>query len=197
MNTMRPMREQWILLLAWALVLLFACKKEDTVDPVTPAPPTNETELITTLRITFNTLSDGEYKYFAFADLDGAGGNAPVITADTLSRDSIYLMTLEVLNESAVPVVDITQQILNEGVDHQFFFTDTAGLLQLAYGDADANGRPIGQMMSCIAGQGGAGTLKVILRHQPDKSAPGVSGGDITNAGGDTDLEVVFPLVVY
>jgi hypothetical protein len=36
----------------------------------------------------------------------------------------------------------------------------------------------------------------VTLRHEPDKGAAGVSGGDITNAGGDTDIEVTFPVVI-
>ncbi|MBL8003268.1 MAG: type 1 periplasmic binding fold superfamily protein [Flavobacteriales bacterium] len=185
-----------MLLSVMTLATFTGCKKDEDEAPVTPAAPTNETELITTVRLTFNTLNNTEYKYFTFIDLDGDGGNAPMITADTLSSDSIYLLSVEVLDESGTPVVDITQEIIDEGVDHQFFYEDSSGLLQLAYGDADANNLPIGQTMSCITGLAGSGTLKVTLRHQPDKTAPGVSNGDITNAGGDTDLEVVFPLVV-
>ena len=40
------------------------------------------------------------------------------------------------------------------------------------------------------------GTVVVTLRHQPDKTASGVSSGDITYAGGETDIEVSFPLVI-
>ena len=36
----------------------------------------------------------------------------------------------------------------------------------------------------------GHGQFTVTLRHEPDKSAQGVSAGDITNAGGETDIEV-------
>ena len=176
--------------------LIASCKKDDD-DPVNPTtPPVNEEELITTVRITFNTLSDAEYKYFVFTDLDGDGGNAPVITADTLSADSIYNMNIEVLNESVSPIEEITQEILAEGVDHQFFYQVTGANLLLAYGDADANGLPVGQSGSCIAAGPSSGTLKVTLRHQPDKNGTGVSSGDITNAGGDTDVEVTFPAVV-
>ncbi|HBK71516.1 MAG TPA: type 1 periplasmic binding fold superfamily protein, partial [Flavobacteriaceae bacterium] len=35
-----------------------------------------------------------------------------------------------------------------------------------------------------------------ILRHEPNKSASGVSDGDITNAGGETDIEVIFNITV-
>jgi hypothetical protein len=34
------------------------------------------------------------------------------------------------------------------------------------------------------------------LRHLLNKNAAGVSTGDITNAGGSTDAEVTFPIVV-
>jgi len=36
----------------------------------------------------------------------------------------------------------------------------------------------------------------VTLRHQPDKGAIGVSDGDITNAGGETDIEVLFDVII-
>ena len=36
----------------------------------------------------------------------------------------------------------------------------------------------------------------ITLRHEPAKTATGVSGGDITNAGGETDIEVVFDVTV-
>jgi hypothetical protein len=39
-------------------------------------------------------------------------------------------------------------------------------------------------------------TIRVTLIHEPMKSAAGVSSGDITNAGGETDIEVGLPVVV-
>ena len=175
------------------VMLITSCKKDEDDAPGPNMPPVNEEELLTTVRITFNTLSDAEYKYFVFTDLDGDGGNAPVITADTLSEDSIYSMNIEVLNESVSPIEEITQEIIAEGVDHQFFYQVTGANLLLAYGDADTNAMPIGQSGTCIAGGPSIGTLKITLRHM---SGTGVSFGDITNAGGDTDIEVTFPAVV-
>jgi hypothetical protein len=184
-----------LLMLAVALGLA-SCKKEADAPAVTPPPDTNESELITTVRLTFYTLSFAEYKYMTFTDPDGDGGALPIILADTLSADSIYNVEVEVLNESVSPAEDITQEIIAEGTAHQFFFQQDPDLLFLNYGDSDDNGAPIGVLNTCVVITPGAGTLRVILRHQPDKSAVGVSSGDITNAGGDTDIEVVFPLVV-
>jgi hypothetical protein len=184
------------LVLFCASLFLSGCKKDATEEPAPTAPPVNESELITTLRVTFYTLSFAEYKYMVFTDLDGDGGNAPVITADTLSADSIYNVTIQVLNESVSPAADITAEILAEGTAHQFFYQVTGADLILSYGDADSNGHPIGLEAACFAGAPSAGTLKVTLRHQPDKTAAGVEAGDITNAGGDTDIEVIFPTVV-
>ena len=40
------------------------------------------------------------------------------------------------------------------------------------------------------------GNLTIILRHDLDKNGAGVSSGNIANAGGETDIEVVFPIQV-
>ncbi len=60
----------------------------------------------------------------------------------------------------------------------------------------DVNGNPIG--ISTIVTTNGAstGTITVTLRHEPNKDASGVSTGDITNAGGETDIEVIFNVEV-
>ena len=60
----------------------------------------------------------------------------------------------------------------------------------------DANGNPIGLLTTVTTEEPGNGTITVILRHEPDKFALGVSNGDITNAGGETDIEVVFNVEV-
>jgi len=42
----------------------------------------------------------------------------------------------------------------------------------------------------------GEGGLRITLRHEPNKTAAGVQNGDITNAGGETDIEVTFTFEV-
>ena len=46
--------------------------------------------------------------------------------------------------------------------------------------------------MTATTGDASSGDVTVILRHEPDKEADGVSDGDVTNAGGETDVEVTF-----
>jgi len=73
----------------------------------------------------------------------------------------------------------------------------------------DADGNPVGLSSTLTTGAAGSGTLTVTLRHEPMKSATGVTlrhepmksatgvaDGDITNAGGETDIEIVFPVDV-
>lgn len=189
------MKKQMILALLTLALVAVGCKK-DKDDPVVPAAPVNEEELITTLRLHFHSANNVEHKQFSFVDVDGDGGAAPVITADALSADSVYTVEIEVLNESVDPADDITVEIEEEGAEHQFFFRANGVNATIVYSDADANGRPIGLRSNWTIGAAVSGTLTVTLRHEPDKTAAGVSGGDITNAGGETDIEVEFPLVV-
>ncbi|HMZ49884.1 MAG TPA: type 1 periplasmic binding fold superfamily protein, partial [Flavobacteriales bacterium] len=155
-----------------------------------------EEELITTLRLHFHSVGGAEHKHMEFTDLDGSGGNAPVIHGDTLSADSVYHVHVEVLNESGSPAEDITQEIEAESDVHQFFYQVSGASATVAYDDADANGHPIGLETVWTVGAASNGTVVVTLRHQPDKTASGVSSGDITYAGGETDIEVSFPLVI-
>lgn len=179
------------------LMALSACKKEDPVTPPSTPPPVNEQEVITTLLVRLENSTGGETKLLQWRDLDGPGANDPVITADTLTAAAIYNVSIEVLDESDPNnVKDITEEIAAEAAEHQFFFIVSGSNVTVAYNDADGNGAPIGLSSIWTAGDASEGTVTVILRHEPDKGAAGVSDGDITNAGGDTDIEVGFPVVI-
>lgn len=188
-------RKSTLLFAAALLAGSVGCKRDDD-DPITPAPPVNEEEVITTVRLNFVSAGNVENKTFAFVDADGDGGGAPVITADTLSLDSVYTVRVEILNESVTPAIDISEEVAEEGAAHQFFFQASGIGPSIAYADLDVNGLPIGLLSTWTVSSAGSGAVTVTLRHELDKSAAGVSSGDITNAGGETDIEVVFPLVV-
>lgn len=167
-----------------------ACEKEDPTIP-------NEEEVITTMRIYFTPSAGGNSILFEFKDLDGDGGNAPIITSDTLATNTTYSGVLELLNETETPADTITFEILEEAEDHQFFFSSTVEGTAASYSDLDSNSNPIGQQFILSTGNMGHGQFTVTLRHQPDKEALNVSTGDITNAGGETDIEVNFDLHVH
>ncbi len=132
----------------------------------------------------------------SFMDLDGDGGNPPTITGGSLIVNTNYSGAITLLNELETPTADISLEIEEEGAEHQFFFETTVEGLKVEYGDADVNGQPIGLSTTISTEEAGSGVLKITLRHQPDKNASGVSEGDISNAGGETDLEVTFNVEV-
>jgi hypothetical protein len=157
--------------------------------------PPNEEELITTLEVSLIPPGGPSVKLL-FRDLDGDGGAPPVIEADTLSAGVVYAGSIKLTNESVTPEVDITEEVAEEGEEHQFFYSLDGVDATLSYTDQDADGNPVGITFALVTGTAGAGTMTVILRHLPDKFAAGVSQGDLTNAGGETDIEVTFPVVV-
>lgn len=191
---------------AWAQRALFvglvaasltACKK-DKEDTPTPQPvPVNEEELITTLILTFtDAATPGNVYELRFTDQDGDNGMAPEITGDTLPAGTTLQLAVRVLDESGAPPEEITDEILLEDEEHQFFFQVTDADLQIAYADADADGQPVGLSNVATTGAASTGSLRVTLIHEPVKTAAGVSAGLIDNAGGETDIEVTLPVVI-
>ncbi|MBP8824470.1 MAG: type 1 periplasmic binding fold superfamily protein, partial [Flavobacteriales bacterium] len=175
------------LLLVAGTTALTACINED--DPVAPAPPPNEEEVITTMRLQFLSANGVEQKTFSFTDSDGPGGNPPVTVADTLTPDSTYAVAVLLLNETANPVDTVSHEVEEEGAVHQFFFQVGGANVEVDYSDADVNGNPIGLSTEWIVRAASNGQVTVTLRHQPDKGDPGVASGEVANAGGETDIE--------
>ena len=171
---------------------IVGCKKDDDDDP-TPVIP-NEEELITTVIYTLTDDTTGTTYEFRFTDLDGDGSNAPVVTSDSIPANSKFTAKVEFLNETETPAEDITEEIMEEDTEHQLFFTVTGANYTIEYSDTDPDGNPLGLETAVTSGATGNGSLSIVLRHEPNKNAPGVSDGDITNAGGETDIEVDFPL---
>ncbi len=157
----------------------------------------NQEELITTLNITLTPENSSENIYLKFQDIDGEGGINPVILGETLSANTTYICTLTLLDESKNPVEDIGLEIQNESEEHQFFVQPSQGLsFSYEYLDFDANNKPLGLNMKWKAGASSQGSIRITLRHEPNKNAANVSEGEITNAGGETDIEVDFPIII-
>lgn len=171
-----------------AISIFSACEKDAPFIP-------NEEELITTFTYTL-TANGADPVTMQFSDLDGEGGNAPTITGGTLATNTTYTGTLDLLNEAASPTENITEEIMEEDEDHQFFYAVTGLDLTIAYADMDANNQPLGLSTSLTTGAEGSGNLIITLRHEPNKSAAGVAAGQLENAGGETDIEVTFPVTI-
>ncbi len=184
------MHELFKVLTILVMAVLWACDDDD------PAP-INPEELITTVNIEL-TPDSGPVITLQSQDLDGDGPNAPVITVSgDLAANTVYQGTAEFLNETVSPPEDVTAEIRVEASDHQVFYTPGGALdVTTTYQDQDANGFPVGLEFELNTGAASSGNLTVTLRHEPVKDATGVSDGDITSAGGDTDLDQTFSLTI-
>lgn len=171
------------------LFLLSSCSKDDTPQP-------EEQELITTIRLIV-TDSAGTARTFNYRVENGFGSTAPgsvdvdsMILPANLVND--YLVEVRVLNESATPVDDVTDEIVQERDEHLFLFAPTpsgSSTIGIANGSTDNNGRPFNQTIRLSTISGGSGTLTVTLLHAPTNK----NGQTPAEAAGETDAEAVFP----
>ena len=175
---------------AFALLFIFsACSDDDT-----PPAPVDEEEVITTLIVSLTNNNTGEQIELRSQDLDGDGPNAPVIqVSGNLTVASTYNGTIELLNETVSPADNIHEEVLAEGTEHQFFYTQGGGLnISTQYSDVDNNGNPIGLAFTLATTAPSQGTLTFTLRHEPLKP----NDGSLSGAGGETDISVSFPITV-
>lgn len=179
-----------------ASLIFISCSDDDDNNNI--PEPVNEEEVITTITATLTPAGGGTAIILQSQDLDGDGPNAPVVTVSgDLATNTSYSGSLDLLNETESPAESITEEIEEEALEHQFFFNVSNDLFDVAYDDVDADGNPVG-LSFIITTDATTGTeaFTITLRHEPNKDAAGVSAGDITNAGGETDIEVTFNVTV-
>jgi hypothetical protein len=180
----------YYLLPVFILLAAAGCEKKDPIIP-------NDEELITTVQLfkTFEVKADSLVA--VFRDLDGSGGNDPEISHPVFNANSSYQLKLVFLNETVNPADDINIEIADESEDHQIFFLPDENLkLSYSYYDQDENGNPLGLNIILQTGESSSGEWKIVLRHMPDKFGSGVANGLIEQAGGETDIEIVFDATI-
>lgn len=169
--------------------------------------PENEGEVITDVTLIFQELNtSGSPVGLAFSakasDPEGIEvGATPTIETVRLAKGKNYRMSIMVTN--SIESEDITAEILAEADEHQFFFLGTAfsgNILTIAYDDpsGDLIGLQNKLTVSSSPGTNNA-QLRVILRHDLDKNYPGATNPNFQNyeqAGGETDLDITFPVVI-
>ena len=190
------MKNLKVKLVALLVTITFASCNND--DAAAPFPlPINEEEVITTVTAVYTPQGGGTAITLRYRDLDGDGPNARVVTVSgAFALNKTYDGLVTILNETKNPAGDITTEVKEEAADHQLFYQKTGTLPNVTYSsnvnNFDANGKPLGLQSVFTTTTAATGILKITLRHLPNKSAAGVSAGDITNAGGATDFEVIF-----
>ncbi|MBC6365991.1 hypothetical protein [Algoriphagus sp. AK58] len=167
----------------------------------------NEGEVITDVILKFQEIDGSNNPVgssFSFKASDSQGivvGGAPTIETVTLTRGKRYQMNIEVRN--SIENEDITQEIIEEADEHQFFFLGsafTSNILSISY--ADPGGKLIGvQTRLTVSSSPGTNntSMRVVLRHDLNKSFSGASNPNFENfvqAGGESDLDITFPIII-
>lgn len=170
------------------LVASTSCRDDD------PEPVVEEGELITTVTITLVPEGKSQSVTATFSDPDGPGGNNPTVQTLNLEPNTVYNATLTFSDESQTPPVDITEEIEEEGDEHEIFYQALSDLniTSVEKTDMDSNNRPIGLEATITTGAASSGILRIILKHQPG----GLKGSTSNPAVGETDVEADFPAVI-
>lgn len=191
------MKNLKVKLVVLLVTITFAsCNKDDAAAPF--PLPINEEEVITTVTAVYTPQGGGTAVTLRSRDLDGNGPNAPIVTVSSaFDLNKTYDGLVTILNETKNPAGDITTEVKQEAVDHQLFYQKTGTLPNVTYSsnvsNFDVNGKPLGLQSVFSTTTAATGSLTITLRHLLNKSGTGVSGGDITNAGGATDFVITFP----
>ena len=179
-------------LIALGAITLASCSSDD--DATTPEI-INEEEVITTVELTLTPAADGNPIVLRSEDSDGDGPNAPVVTVSgNLMTDTVYEGAIKFLNETESPAEDITEEVEEEADEHQVFYIPSTTLnTTVAYANFDSNNNPLGTAVTLTTGADEvSGTLTITLRHEPTKP----NDGTLNGAGGETDVQVTFPVQV-
>jgi hypothetical protein len=198
-----------------ACLLLGACGPGEDPDP------SNGTEIISRVELSFVPSGGGEPLVFAFSDPDGDGGVSGTAEAITLAAGTEYALQIRLANELADPPIDIGAEIEDEAEEHMFFVlgegvggpaSDSAAPLvfheyadlESDYGEnAVGEDLPVGLANTISAEQTGTSSLRVMLRHLPELNGEPQKSADLPSrlaAGealpGRVDVDVSFELTV-
>lgn len=173
-----------------ALAVTFAACKKESSSPTTPPAPSNEEELITSVRLIFADTAGIQPNVVAmFRDVDGPGGNNPsVFDTIRLKANTVYTATVEFLNESVNPTIDITAEIMEEAVDHLICYSVFGANVSIVKTDSDGM-YEVGVATRWTTLGASEGTTLVTLKHQP-----GIKNGNCDL--GDTDVEISFVTII-
>lgn len=162
------------------VIMVSGCKKDSTTQQE------NITKVIIHL-----TGSGGFDQEFVWSDPDGGDvGNATVNDIVIPAGTTDIKSQLYIIDGSKNPQEELTQQIESESDVHLFVYKifGTA-ITEIVYDDVDLNGKNFGLETKWTLGTG-AGTVNVLLHHQP------INKDDLVNPGGEVDFDVTFPVRV-
>lgn len=193
------MKNYNLTILTIATIFAFSsCKKDDPKKPVA----TNPQEVLTTVLISGYNLNDSlntNYQFsYKWEDLDGDGGNNPIIDTITLDTGVVYRCKVLILDKTKTPFDTVSIAIEEEKNEHQFFYTPSANLIgkfRTEILDFDDNNPklPVGLKLNLLTKSNQSyslpliGNLNLVLSHY-DGVAKSVSKSD------ESDIDINFPI---
>jgi hypothetical protein len=174
--------------IAWSVVIastvLSGCRKE-TIEE-------NDEELITTMVLKL-TPAGGSTVEYSFDDPDGPGGTSPVKQMIILAPNTKYDVSVQLLNKTANPAEDITQEVEEESDAHRFYYTPAAGSnITVSDLDNDVNAMPLGINSVWTTAAVANGKITVTLRHYPGNPPDKAAADAVNSPKSGTDIEVEF-----
>jgi hypothetical protein len=169
-----------------------------------------ETEIISTVELTFTPDGGGTPVVARFQDLDGDGGESGTSDPISLAVATTYALDIRFLNELEEPAEDITVEVREEAEEHMVFFGGDAPVVH-AYADMESDygmnavgdDLPLGVSNTITAEAAGTGSFRVVLRHLPELNMAPQKSADLAEAfadgdslPGDVDADVTFELTV-
>jgi hypothetical protein len=198
---MKIINRGFLTLLLLSFVFLYtSCTSEDPEEE-------NEEELITDVTLKFTEVNSsgvaiGTPFNFKAVDNQGLGLGTPNIETINLGKGKRYLLEITLFN--SIENEDVTKEIKEEADEHQFYFLGTAfvGSPILSYTYADEGDELVGLRgyIQVVQNPGfNNATFRLVLRHDLNKSFTGANNPSFENfiqAGGETDLDIDFPIVL-
>jgi hypothetical protein len=169
---------------------LVSCGDDDSPEII------NEDEVITTLEYTLTNESDNtNVVVFRSFDPDGNGPDEPILTTTGMLRaNSTYAGAVRFLNETDPQDVDnITEEVMEEALEHEVFYTSPIAGLQVNKLDNDSAGNPLGLRTTFETGAAATGNLTITLIHLPKKPNDNTVS-DASSTGGEPDIEEIFSI---
>jgi len=169
----------------------------------------DEQEVITSTLLTFTPDGEGDTVLAEFRDIDGDGGDDPIIVDPTLMANTTYGGSVSILNETLDPSdedYNIDREIEAEAEEHQLFYTGDGienGLFtwmttdrESDYTENSGEDLPVGLSGVLTTGDSGRGKLTVTLMHQPPVNGMAVKTATSGVRDGEVDVTVTFDVIV-
>lgn len=169
-------------------LVISSCKKDRGDDHE------HDHEAITKIELHFTKVGTSVTEVFTWTDLDGDGGNAPVIDEIELEENTTYSVAIELYDSDGH---DLTHDIEDHESEHHRFYYSGQGAIGITINglDKDINNVTLGLTSTWITTGHAEGPVKITLRHY--QNANKEEADPVNSSKSATDAEIEFPVHVH